>query len=598
MANFVDDAELPDDLANLDFGMASSQTSAQASSEATGDYPSVNADQLLALVNADASKGIFAASQKAPVQVNGGTNAGIQRVNANSGDTGVVGFKDAKGQASFTNQSRDASTGAVIGPTQNAPKLPEGNPASVNTPTSVGTFLNSIRSAKSYAEAQAAYEAFTNASTIELTKIQKQALTFGDNKIGVPALEQRLRETEATDKLSIGYYPGIGDSPVTAKMRAELNAARGIAQHEANNFLSTNVGAKLLQNAVTQAANELKLWERKDAATFAREQQSFARSDAKAEDRLYKEEVAADQITATMLNRARILDPNEFANSTNEKLSAFRITAGRKNNKEYLMAIEAEDAALPILAFMGNAYAKTLVLKSEAFKTGRSEDAVKADMDKVVKLSISPTLPAQWATVQKMDPNQSKAMLSELKQLELSPDKKDAVSQRKVMMALDVVAATKTQKFLTDLTSWDSIDISLRTAIAQSQKVSGNASFDNVLTAFVGDKTGVEAQQKLKEFQGLMLSAADKHKESVFRMPDYNQGNAILNNWTIRSGIFSKLMLQKLPNPLNSTEEAAMFGPFGLSLKGLYDAGNALETLVPTKNVKATDPTTGRPFGE
>lgn len=599
-------ADLPSEFQNLDFGNAVSQTS-ESLDAYTG--ASINADQLLALANNGDGGSIFSAAsipssnsnsaiqttKKKDIPVQGGTQAGVDRVNAsdNSRKSDVTAYTDKNGRAYITNMD------GPIDETQVAQNV---NQAGVNVPTPVATFLNAIHNAKSYAEAQASYDAFTNAATISLSKLQKDALDFGNNKIGIPQLEAQLTQTQATDKASIGYYPGIGDSPVTQKVRAELNAARGIAQNEAQTFLSTNVSANLLKNTMSQAQNELKMWERKDLSATNRADAAAIAGDRRQEQRDYTEEQQAAAITPEMLNRAKIIDPQQFVNSTNPNLSAFRVMNSRKNNKDYAMAMEAPDSSLTTMAFMGNGYARTIKLYDEMAKTGRSEDAVKADMVKVDDLVKSVTLPAQWAAVAKLDPNQSKAALAELKQFELTPDKKDVVSARKVQMALDVVAAAKTNKFLNDLTSWDSIDLSLRTAIAGSQKTTGNTSFDNVLTSFVGDKTGIEAQQKLKEFQGLMLSAADKHKDSIFRMPDTSAANLKIGQWASRSNSFTKLFQQKFPTPLSNQgtvlTDMALFGPAGGAVRGwnenyIKPISSAFDEMFGSP----VDPSTGKSFG-
>jgi hypothetical protein len=87
----------------------------------------VSNDELTAFLQELNAPTPFVPAPAEPRQVEGGTKAGVDRVNANSSNTGVGGYIDANGRASFT-QVRDASTGQPIQPQVPALFKPFGTP--------------------------------------------------------------------------------------------------------------------------------------------------------------------------------------------------------------------------------------------------------------------------------------------------------------------------------------------------------------------------------------------------------------------------------------------------------------------------------------
>ena len=543
-------------------------------------------------------------------KVEGGTDAGISRVNANVDKTGVIGFKDKKGQASFTNVAVD-STGQTSQILPNSSQIPVNNSA-VGTPNvikqtetalPVAAMLDKLRNATDIGSARAIYDSLTQAATAELTKLETETLAFAQNKIGIPLLEKNLNQARETDTQSIGYYPGIGDSPVSQKAQIELNSARTIAGQEAKRLLETNFAYNSLNNVVKQAGVHFQRLEataaRRDTfqinAEFAADQHRIAKDE--------DEERRAESITPEQLSRINLLRPADMQldGDINPKVRANKILSASKD-KNFQAAVNAQGMDLPILALQGNAYATALVMAKEEAATGLPQTQVKAELDKVKSLLASPTfIPSILARDKKKGQEMTALKAAAL----ADPNKKTNVDNYKLQLAMNFIQQQKTEDFYNKVDSWGSIDPILHAAMDKSMKISGNRNFENVLTAYVGDAVGMDAIAKYSAFRQLMETAQRKHKDSLFGSPDLNRGNAMIVQMVSGKNYFGKWLdkISKIvPGSLGLTSGIPVLntinkGREALSASPLNFASNLAGSPAKVDDVPL-DPATGRPFGE
>jgi hypothetical protein len=529
------------------------------------------------------------------------TQEGIDRVNQNSKQTGVVGYKDNKGQATFTNVARnsDGVEQPIYPQPTGIPTQKDGSAASnVPVPIAVGGLLDTLKKATNQAEAQSAFEAVTGAITQGNANVEKNAFEFASNKFGIPTLERQLMEAEQADKADPKYYPGVGDSHITAQIRTHLQQLRASADVEAKRMLGTNLGYVALDNmgkmATLEFQRKVKLQDQQDQKDYndellrARKKEA---NDAKDQD-------LADSISNEVLSRMQILNPADFSKDdqgTNPALKAARLLKGNKN-KGYVEALTAEGDQLPVLAIQGNTYATAIVAAKEATLTNRSADAVKADIESVKKLIDRPDFLTVWAKATGTGKDKAGQMFA---QLEALKDNKHEATARKVRMALEIVAAQKTNKFTEDVSSWDSIDPGVRTAIDVSRKTTGNANLENVLTSYVGDSTGTDRATKIVHVRDVLREAALKQKDSLFGMPDYRKVESVINHWATR-GFFGKIKDSVMQTDLTGLPDVPVISTaLTRTLPGSFVLGAGLDLKDAfTDKAAETDPTTGRKFGE
>jgi hypothetical protein len=154
-------------------------------------------------------------------------------------------------------------------------------------------------------------------------------------------------------------------------------------------------------------------------------------------------------------------------------------------------------------------------------------------------------------------------------------------------MALEVIKARKTQKFVSDVSSWGSVDSGIQLALANSRKVTASADIENVLTAFVGDSSGKERANKIVQFGTIMKEAAYKQQNSVFGMPEWRAAETVINQWATRG------LISRMTKSVGDMDMRAIM-PF----KELSFGMEALVNYANKPTDAEIDPRTGRKFGE
>lgn len=549
--------------------------------------PSVSADDLTTILKS------FGPSDTAFTSVASGGQAGIDRVNKNSTETGAVAYKDSKGQTVLTNVARNPLTNKEEKIGAGAPASPSSNIPTVKAPLALTNILDNLSKVSDAGAARGLFATFQEAAAVEQIRIESEAIAHAQTKLGVPDLQKKLAEAEAADKADPAWYPGIGDSPITMKMRTELDQARGYADQESKRFLGTNLSYKMLGNQVKQAEAEMVRIQRKlDRAENVEDNIKIRNSEREAFKR-NEEAEAAEGITSTTLARIQVLNGTDFVEETNPQTRAFKILKTNKN-PDFVKAVQAEGAELPMLAIKGNPFAKRLVISEEATNTGMPVAQVEAQLAKVQEILAKPKLLGKAFEKQ----------LGEIQtQLTLSsgdPARKQQLGDERIKLAMSAIALQKTANYLGDTGSWDSIDPAFRAAMDKAAKTTGKRTMEDTLAAYLGDSTGPEYLQKLAEFDKIARMAAQKHEKSMFGMPDYRVAGKLIATYAVEKGTFRKFLEQtgkikfSLPELGNDTIRSGQAGmlPAALDMFGRTVQGMG------QPDVSVINPATGKPFGE
>jgi len=557
------------------------------------EQPSINADDLnstfQSLVNGNNSAFIPPSTpSNKPQQVQGGTQAGVDRVNQDTGNTGVVAYRDEKGQAVLTNVAKNPITG------QDQPillnKQAPGQQRGPDTPNAIFQAIAQLRKTNDIAAARGIYENLQQTLAQEQARLTTEAFTFAENKLNLPQLQKQLELSRQTDQASIGWYPGIGDSPITQKISAQIAQARAFADNEAKNYLSQNsswtsliaaqkssdLEFKRIENIDNQVQQKLLTQQLTQENMQLRSQERQQEKQENQKDALLR---TYDQLTAEQIARIQFLNQADFSglsSITDEdtrkmKTAALAIGLGKNKNKDYQAAINAEgNQQLLVQSLQGNDYARKILIANESTATGIDPTQVDQQLKALQQAlydpkMVSEVLQARYAG----DPKKAKELETELKMnmKSFDPNKKLDAGNQRMSMLFEWAQGQKNAKFMNDVGSWNTTDPELLAAIDKSRKVTGTASLENIIPAYVGNAEGPEFLQKLTNLKGLAEAAALKQKNSVFGAPDYMRARAIIDQHAIGSTVVGRYIQQFKKN------FAAAIDPLNLSGQITYQPG-------------------------
>jgi hypothetical protein len=583
------------------------------------DYtPSVNADDLssiyIALANPQKSPFLPSGvpANRTPQQVEGGTTQGVDRVNQDTGNTGAVAYKDSNGRAVLTNVARDPLTGQdkklPVIPQQAGSKGDTGTKeiGAPDAPLPIFEAMAKLRRTQDINEARALYENLQQSVVQEKTRLETEAAKFAEQKLKVPLLEQQLTQARAADQADPNWYPGIGDSPITKGIVSELAAARSGAKQQMDLYLNQNTSYRNIAVTESNMTAEFKRVESidvknqtrvlqaqlsRDTADINRKANAAMRDDERQarfkDDMLQKYE----QLTPEQIARIQLLDAADFdgiqsiadESLRKIKVASLALGAGKNKNKDYQSAINAEgNQQLLGLALQGNSYAKKIVIANESTATGQDNASVEAKITALQKAVADPemvkeVLRNRFAGDPKKQKELEKEFLMNAKSFD--PAKKQEVNQQRLSMAYEWMQNRTTQQFVTDVGSWGSSDPMLKAAVDKSKKISGKADLDNVITAYLGDSSGPEYLQKLRDFRNLAQINLAARKDSVFGMPDEAAVKATINRHAISNSRIGQWLQEtgrafsKMADDKTSAGPLAITGPAPYAI---YRAGKSV----------------------
>lgn len=402
--------------------------------------------------------------------------------------------------------------------------------------SNVRNILSQMQQTKDPDQFRALQGQFNEAMANATAQTKQNLLTSAEAKLGIPSLEVQLQQAEQADRADPMWRPGIGDSPITAKIRQTLQMARSAADQEVNRSMLGNVTLNTLSAAEKTAQEQGKRIE----ATFAKQtnldMQVAAHSLQKKMDGQDKLQAIADGMTPDQKLAIRAIDPSKAAASDTELAQVYSKNA---NNKTMLDAINAPPESLPSLAATGNQYAVS-VLKDKERSVGMTDTETDTNISKMKEIITSPGAFKQAIKLVMGNTPEAKARLAEVdaKSGGSAEDKKAAFDM-KVQIAKQAIAENQTNQYLADANNIGGRTPELDAAIAKAQSEYGKRDLISVAKAYTGDLQGPQLTAKVAELNAIIAKSAKSRQGSQFGMPNYMRiKNAIegatIGRWTMQ----------------------------------------------------------------
>ena len=471
--------------------------------------------------------------RKTPPQGIVNTTYGVERVNARTSETGVTAMKDANGKVTLTNigpngqpvqgtGSPNSVGGNGMGNGMNQPLTGNQQLLMPNTSTSLQAAMRSLTDPTTTVDAALGhFQNIQQEIALQQTKMQGDAIKFAETQFGIPDLNAQLQQSLIADKNSPSWYPGIGDSPVTMRIRQAIQSASNDVQLAAKNYLAANTSYSAFSVAGKSAELALKQIEirnnRKDALTD--------RAELAAANKAEQKMAARMQMGATLPKEAQdrlaVIDPTLANMAPDEALAKMGdVMLMRKADKSLQDYLTVPQAELPTLAVLGNNYAVT-GLKAAEIKAGRTDDAVQADIDNIRKMVTDSKFTEMAIKDKYSDRADKTAMDKELADARISKFNKDPLRREAdIKLAIDMNRKKVSTQAVDDIRYLRGIESVLGDSIDTAMKQSGNASIKSVLTAYIGDASGDERIQKLSAFAAAVQGVGAKQPVSIFGMPN------------------------------------------------------------------------------
>lgn len=449
------------------------------------------------------------------------TTGAAERVNARTSQNGVMAVKQEDGSLLLTNKNTDGTFGK------------EHAPAGSAVPGSITSTLTQLRRTNNPSEAGVLVENINSTIASETANLNKKAIEYSENAVGIPALQQKIFRSEQMDRSSPNWAPGIGDSVMTKQLKGEMAQARSLANNKAQEFLATNPTLGVLNSQKNAAQAELgridKLDSQARSVQNARDTSQIARTDALANKQMQEDAKLEDidrSITQGQRDSLSILNPS-LLNTKDPLAYAKEVTALGKNKSPEITAkmsaIDAnsrgDDAKLIALAIAGNVDAKTLL-----YPKGTSREAVDASLANVAYLAnpnnISAYLDKTYGKANSVAKSEaSKAFMAEDPKGGNAADK-ETFRLGRIAKAIATERKQVTDNFFGSVTNWQIDDPTWRAAVADTQTSRGTSNFDAVLNTYLGNSIGAEAVAKLRIIQQQGLSYMGAMPDSLFGRPD------------------------------------------------------------------------------
>lgn len=447
------------------------------------------------------------------------TKGGVNRVNQYTSEHGVTASRDPEtGQVMLTNIGADGK------PTAQSQKQVYGfNPMSATGSASLDTLQQQIRDAKTPEEARGLAAVARTSLAEEGARIEKQALDFASNKVGLPSLRMRLQQSETLDRRQPGYMPGIGDSKNTAAIRNEVAQAEAQARQIAEDWKRTNISAARISSTASNIEAELKAKERLqlkkeglEATTLAQTERKNIERDALAEERY----ASFSDSQKLIMNR---LNPELASKPDNQGEMVAYFQRQMTNDPAFKELIQSDPADIIKLAARGNKLARALTVQEEAVATGRPPDIIDQEIRSMQSLANDPNAVNAWAMASTSGiigdkVAARKAAIGRYNALASGTTKEEKAEYANLRgeIALTAFRAQKTNKFVADVSTWNIPNPAIQAATQTALATSGKTDLDSVLTAYVGPATGPESLKKYAEFKEAIKQAAQQQSKSVF----------------------------------------------------------------------------------
>lgn len=459
------------------------------------------------------------------------TKGGVDRVNARTSEHGVTAI-ERDGKIYMTNLNPDGtvnkgtgSPNSVLGDGKGAastsmvPQL-----GSANVAGDIQNSVAMLQKTDDYAVARGVMANLNSSIAQTRAQMEADAIKMASTKFRIPELEAMVNQSVQTDMQSVGWYPGIGDSPVTSKLRAELVQATSAATAYSKTYLNSNASYAAINAAAAVATME-----------FERIKTNATREDALADRRTANSEewqlrrrmVAQDEVdtlTPEQLKRMALLNPSlAMPDPKTGKPDPISISKFMKD-KSVMEAVTAVGDQLPLVALEGNSHARVLLARQEAHHM--TEQQVDAKLQEINKRANSPAFLQEYTRWKHQGNDKAaKEEMAAIQTAKVSTDAagKKAARQQLLQGALEMERSMQTTNAINNITNLLPRDGIFKPAIEQSIKVTGNATLANVLNAVLeGAPSAEERMKRVAAFSQAVIGAASNRQASIFGRPDVN----------------------------------------------------------------------------
>lgn len=443
--------------------------------------------------------------------------------------------------------------------------------------------INALKGMTDPAAARGVLATIRESAAQKSTSLMAEAMNFASNKLGVPFLETQLREAEAADRADPMWYTGIGDSPITAKIRQSLLTTRASVDNEAKNYLATNTTFASMNAALKTAEEEAKridaLATRKDRLTDEISLRSELKKDAKVE------EASALRASLSPLEQRRlaILNPS-IANEPDPdaQMLAMAATIKRADRDPNMReALGAADQDLPILAMSGNPDALTLTISKEKENNpAASDESIKATLDIIGRAAGKPEMVDAFIKQKykgKFDSAEAKAEKASMLTSSVGLDAQGKKIKRAQdnAIAMEIYRGQATDRFMSNVGSWGITDPEFLAAQQDAFKTTGKMDLTSVLSSYMKNVSNDPATglQKIAAFKQIANSVAARQANSIFGTPDTLIMDAVITNAARTSGLWEAIK-KTLTIPSTSGISMAPLGILGAAALGTQDYMN------------------------
>ena len=458
------------------------------------------------------------------------TTFGVEKVNARTAEHGVTAIRK-DGKIYMTNINADGSINKGTGSPNSLTGNGMGTAAQAvpsksmpNVSGDISSTLDQLKATDDYSKARGLVGNLVTSISAQRASMEQNAIQIAATKFGIPQLEAELQKSIQADMDDPKWYPGIGDSPITARLRGEIGQANIQSRQYAETYLKSNTSYASLGAYEKVAQLE---FDRIKSATDRKDRLEDTSRDKRESIRLQQKMKAEDEIavlTPNQLQRMVILNPALGQTDEDGQINPIPIASFMRNQK-VLEAVTADPTNLTLYAMERNPYARALVSRMESGTM--TEQQVEAKLEELVKKANSPQFTDQYAEFKFAGQKEAKqAYITAKTGAKVSTDAAGKAEYRRQILleALEMEKAMQTGYALNDITMILPRDGIYSAAIAEALKVTGNTSLENVALALLkGASSSADRTAKKMMLAQDIQTALQKRPPSVFGAPDGNK---------------------------------------------------------------------------
>lgn len=506
-------------------------------------------------------------------QVN--TTGALQRVNARTGESGVTATADSSGQLTLSNVSNRVAAQSTFNPSGQVGK----------NPMDMTSLISQLRGVDTTAEASVIMDNIRGTIASEEAKIQKEALNFASGKLGIPAMEQALRQAEMADKADRKWYPGVGDSHITATARTQLGVLRGQANEQANEYLKTNLASGMLKQNLLSATEELRRIDVSQKRKEGISDRATDRTQNRLEIKQEETDILLAQVTPRDKSFLKILNPSLQNDDEAAMGRAIKNLPKDTKRMDALKAASEESGNTLIgLTVEKNADAKTLLIAKEKLNNPSMDIAVFEEKLKRIEAFAdnkdynSNLIALKYGEAKKNSPEAKNELMRMNAEKAPGGDATDKGLARRSRIATAIAYERQnaTADFLSNVNRWGVTDPTFLVAVNETISKRGKADFATIVDSYIGTSTGMEAATKGALITSIAREAFGKQTTSVFGRPDESAAMKIVSDRLKSVGIGTAI-----GSLLSDAGKFAVSDPiFGGFLRGMYGLGGELNKAV------------------